>query len=252
MTQEVRVKLITLSIETPDGKLPSAHVRIPDIPMGLADLVPPMQKLCDGIVDLALQRERRNGETISCHKGCENGLCCCQLVPLSPPEVFFINSFLKVLPSEKRSQIEVAFRINKEAMDQKGITEKIRKIETTDEHQVIAYDYFRMGILCPFLKDGACSIYSIRPFACREYNILSPSEFCADPFKKGIRKVKIPRSMTTATARLAAELNQTNPILVPMPLALEWAEKNETIGQKKWPGIWLFEQMMEYATGAKS
>lgn len=245
------VKLISITIETPDGKLPPAKVGIPDIPMGLADLVPPMQKLCDGIVDLALQRERRNGGTISCHRGCENGLCCCQLVPLSPPEVFFLNGFLHALPSEKRSQIEAAFRIIREAMDQKGITEKIRKIETTDEHQLIAYEYFRLGLSCPFLEEGACSIYPIRPFACREYNILSPSELCTDPFKKGIRKVKISRSMTTATARLAAALNQTTPILVPMPLALAWAQENKAIGQKKWPGIWLFERMLEFATGAE-
>ncbi|MCX8117646.1 MAG: YkgJ family cysteine cluster protein [Desulfobacterota bacterium] len=242
-------KIITISIETPDGKLPPARVAIPDLPLGLADLVPPMQKLCDGIVGLALQRERKNGETISCHKGCEKGLCCCQLVPLSPPEVFFLNDFLKGLPLEKKVKIEAAFQKIREVMDQRGVTEKIRNIESTDEHQVIAYEYFRMGLPCPFLDEGACSIYPIRPFACREYNILSPSTLCADPFKKGIRKVKIPRSMTTATARLAAELNQTAPVLIPMPFALEWARENAPFGNRRWSGIWLFERMMEFATG---
>lgn len=248
----MNVKVVTLNIETPDGKLPPANVRIPDIPMGLADLVPPIQKLCDGIVELALQRERKEGETISCHKGCENGLCCCQLVPLSPPEVFFFYGFVWGLSSEKRGEIFASFQALREKMDQNGITDKIRNIETTREHQVIAYEYFRMGWLCPFLKEGACSVYPIRPLACREYNITSPSALCRDPFKKGIRKVKISRSMTTATARLAAELNQTTPILIPLPLALEWAQENEVVGQKKWPGIWLFERMMVYATGAEN
>lgn len=242
-------KIITMTIETPDGTLPPARVAIPDIPLGLADLVPPMQKLCDGIVALAIERERRNGETVSCHKGCEQGLCCCQLVPLSPPEVFFLCAVLQTLSPQKRERFEASFRKIRDAMDRAGITEKIRKIETTDEHQVIAYDYFRLGLSCPFLEEGACAIHPIRPFACREYNILSPSALCADPFKKGIRKVKIPRSMTTATARLAAELYRRDPILVPMPFALEWAAENEAIGHQRWPGVWLFEKMMAFATG---
>ncbi len=243
------IKIITISIETPDGRLPSAKVKVPNIALGLADLVPPMQKLCDGIVNLALQRERRKGETISCHKGCEDGLCCCQLVPLSPPEVFYLEAFIQGLPSEKRSQIFTLFQILRKAMDQKGLTEKIRNIESTDEHQLIAYEYFRMGVFCPFLEEGACSIYPLRPFACREYNITSPSEFCADPFSKGIRKVKISRSMTTASARLAGELCNQPPALIPMPLLLEWARENAAIAQQKWPGIWLFERMMFYAIG---
>ncbi len=243
------IKLITIAIETPDGRLPPAKVRIPNIPMKMTELIAPMQMLCDGVVRLAIERERSHGETISCHQGCNHGICCCQLVPLSPPEAFFLLDFIHTLPSEHQTQIQTRFQAIKEVMDGKGLTEKIRNIESTHEHQVLAYEYFQMGLPCPFLEKGSCSIYPIRPFACREYNIISPSEWCADPFKKGIRKIKISRSMTTATARLAAELCQMDPMLVPMSLALEWAMENEGIGQKRWPGIWLFERMMEYATG---
>lgn len=94
--------MLTLNIETPDGRLPQAKVKIPDLPLRMADLVPPMQRLCDGIVELAIQREKEKGESVSCHKGCENGVCCCQLVPLSPPEVFFSRTSFKLyLPNEK-------------------------------------------------------------------------------------------------------------------------------------------------------
>jgi hypothetical protein len=134
-------------------------------------------------------------------------------------------------------------------METHGLIERLKKIEDTQEHQVLAYDYFRMGMPCPFLEEGSCSIHPYRPFACREYNVISPPELCVDPFKKGIRKIKIPRNMTTATARLAAELCHVAPMLVPMTLALEWAADNETIGHRTWPGIWLFNRMMEYATG---
>jgi hypothetical protein len=55
--------------------------------------------------------------------------------------------------------------------------------------------------------------------------------------------------MTTAMARLASELCHVPPMLVPMTFALEWAVDNEAIGQRTWPGVWLFNRMMEYATG---
>jgi Fe-S-cluster containining protein len=180
----VNITVLTLNIETPDGRLPQAKVRIPDLPLRMADLVPPMQRLCDGIVELAIQREKEKGESISCHKGCENGVCCSQLVPLSPPEAFFLRDFIQTLPPERKTQIESHFNLVKEAMDQRGLTEKIRGIEHTHEHQLLAYEYFRMGMPCPFLEGGSCSIYSIRPFACREYNIVHPRNSVTIPSKK--------------------------------------------------------------------
>jgi len=243
------VKVITITIETPDGRLPPAKVGIPDIPMRMANLMPPMHQLCNGIVELAIRREVNKGETISCHKGCNNGVCCCQIVPLSPPEAFFLLDHVQSFPPIRRNQLESRFQEIRKAMEAHGLIERLKKIEDTQEHQVLAYDYFRMGMPCPFLEEGSCSIHPYRPFACREYNVISPLELCVDPFKKGIRKIKISRNMTTATARLAAELCHVPPMLVPMTLALEWAADNETIGHRTWPGIWLFNRMMEYATG---
>jgi Fe-S-cluster containining protein len=242
------IKIITITIETPDGQLPPAKIRIPDAPMKLANLVPAMQQLCNGIVELAIRREVNHGATLSCHKGC--GVCCCQLVPLSPPEVFFMRDFIRTMPSEGQTQIDARFQAIRNAMEVNGLTERLRKIEDTKEHEMLAWDYFRMGMPCPFLEEGACSIHKNRPFACREYNVISPPELCADPFKKGIKKIKIPKNMITATAKLAAELCDVKPMLIPMTLAQEWASENETFARKTWPGIWLFNRMIEYATGA--
>ena len=250
MTSEAppRVQMITLRIETPDGRLPPAKVAIPDSPMRLADLIPPMQQLCNGIVGLANRREVNGGATISCHKGC--GVCCCQLVPLSPPEAFFLIDFVRAMPSERRKQIEARFQAIRNGMEEKGLIERLREIEDTKEHSVLARDYFQMGRTCPFLEEGACSIHLHRPFACREYNVISPPELCADPFNNGVKKIRIPKNMTTATARLAAELFEVSPMLVPMTLALEWAVKYVAFGRRTWPGVWLFNRMMEYAAGS--
>ncbi len=242
------IKVITITIETPDGRLPPAQVAIPDVPMSMADLIPPMQQLCNGIVELAIRREKNLGATISCHKGC--GVCCCQLVPLSPPEAFFLMNYVQSLPPLQRSEIMSRLEETRKAMEAHGLVERLRKIEDTNEHQALAYDYFRMGMPCPFLDANSCSLHPYRPFACREYNVISSPELCADPFKEGIKKIKIPRNMTTATARLAAELHEEQPQLIPMALSLEWAADHDAIGRRTWPGVWLFNRMMEYATGA--
>jgi Fe-S-cluster containining protein len=244
-----QMKIITINIETPDGKLPTAKVRIPNIPMRLADLVPPMQQLCNGIVELANKKELATGSIISCKKGC--GVCCCQLVPLSAPEAFFLYSYIKSLPDEKRKAIEEKFSEIRKAMDSAGIMERLNNIEDTNEHRVLAWDYFRLGMSCPFLEDDSCGIHQIRPFACREYNVTSPSELCADPFHNAIKKIRISRNMTDATAYLTAELCAIKPTLIPMTLLLEWVEENKTFGRMTWAGIWLFERMLEFATGDK-
>ena len=241
------IKLITITIETPDGQLPPAKVGIPDIPMRLTHLVPPMQRLCSGVVGLAIRREVNRGATLSCRKGC--GVCCCQLVPLSPPEAFFLLDYCRTLPLEQRKQIEERFRAVREAMEAKGLVERLKIIEDTKEHKVLARDYFQMGMPCPFLEDNSCSIHPQRPFACREYNVISPAELCCDPLNNGVKAIPIPKNMTTATARLAAELFGVPPMLVPMTAALEWAAEHEGLGRRTWPGVWLFNRMMDYATG---
>jgi Fe-S-cluster containining protein len=246
--ESVELKVFTLSIETPDGQLPPARVQVPNIPMRLTSLIPPMQQLCNGIVELAIRREVQRGAKVSCQKGC--GVCCCQLVPLSPPEAFFLADYMRRLPSERREALERRFGVIKEAMSNRGLMEKLEKIEDTGEHKELGREYFHMGRPCPFLEDNTCTIHPIRPFSCREYNVTSPPELCRDPINNEVKTVRITRSMMVAMARLSAELYQVPLVTVPLSLSLDWAEKHEAFSQKTWPGVWLFNKMMEFATGA--
>lgn len=244
----LETKILMLTIETADGQLPPARVQVPNVPLPLTSLIPPLQQLCNGVVDLAKKREIKNGLTITCQKGC--GVCCCQLVPLSVPETFFIRDYVNSLAGERKKLILNKFQAIKEAMQARGLIERLAKIEDTGEHKALGGEYFQMGHPCPFLEDNSCSIYAIRPFSCREYNVTSPAELCRDPINNEIKTVRIPRSMLTAMARLAAELYQAPLMTVPMPLALDWAEQHDSFSKQTWPGIWLFEKMMESATGA--
>ena len=246
--ESVELTVFTISIETPDGQLPPARVQVPNVPMRLTSLIPPMQQLCNGIVELAIKREVQKGAKVSCQKGC--GVCCCQLVPLSPPEAFFFADYINSLPLKRKESILSKLQEIKEAMAKNGLLDRLRHIENTGEHKVLGADYFQMGLPCPFLEDNTCSIHSIRPFSCREYNVTSPPELCRDPINNEVKTVRITRSMMVAMARLSAELYQVPLMTVPLTLSLDWAEKHEAFSQQTWPGVWLFNKMMEFATGA--
>ncbi len=247
--ESVEIKIIALTIETPDGQLPPARVQVPNIPLRLTSLIIPFQQLCDGLIELAKQREVQKGAKVSCQKGC--GVCCSQLVPLSPPEAFYLADYVRSLPPERKEALEKRFRAIKETMKDRGLMEKLEKIEDPGEHKVLGGEYFQMGLPCPFLEDNSCSIYPRRPFSCREYNVISPSELCQDPINNEVKTVWIPRSMMVAMARLAAELYQVPLMTIPLALSLDWAEEHQVFSKRTWPGIWLFEKMMEVATGDK-
>lgn len=247
--EAAEIKIFSLSVETPDGQLPPARVQVPNIPLRLTSLIPPLQQLCNGVVELAIHREVEKGYKVSCQKGCS--VCCSQLVPLSPPEAFYLADYVRSLPPERREALEKRFRIIKEAMKRRGLIERLDKIEDTGEHKILGGEYFQMGLPCPFLEDNSCSIHLMRPFSCREYNVISPPELCQDPINNEIKTVRISRSMMVAMARLAGELYQRPLLTVPLALALDWARQHESFGKQTWPGIWLFEKMMEVATGDK-
>lgn len=50
--------------------------------------------------------------------------------------------------------------------------------EATDDTETLAKQYFRQP--CPFLKDSSCSIYVIRPMACRLYFSISGTSVMCD------------------------------------------------------------------------
>jgi Fe-S-cluster containining protein len=245
---EPRLQVITVTIETPDGRLPPATVQVSDMPMGVPHLVPPMHQLCNGIVALALRREAQRGARLSCAKGC--GVCCCQLVPLAAPEAFFLFEYVQSLPSKLRATIATRFANIRKAMERAGLIERLEKLEATLEHRALAQDYWRLQMPCPFLEENSCSIHPLRPFACREYNVTSPPALCANPLDNPIRGVHIPRSMTTAMARLVAELYEGPLAPIPIGLALGWAEEHDHLRSRTWPGVWLFNRMMHHATGS--
>lgn len=125
--------------------------------------------------------------TVSCSRGCAH--CCTQFVVASLQEceciIYYLYQHDKVLEHFRRAfddwrdnilKIEGCFRkIN-------DLGEKINLGQATNEDRRLFDEesrvYARQDNPCPFLVDGACSIYEVRPYICANYFSISPPEWC--------------------------------------------------------------------------
>ncbi len=103
------------------------------------------------IADTALAGSE-NG--VACRPGCAH--CCYQAVGVSPPEVLAIHEHLLATRS---SEALAAFDRRLREAD-----EKTRGMSLTER--------LSPELPCPFLEEAACSIYEVRPLACRGKNSL--------------------------------------------------------------------------------
>jgi Fe-S-cluster containining protein len=95
----------------------------------------------------ALAQSIRKRITFDCTRGCSH--CCTLRIEVIVPEVFLIARELGKLPAAKRD--ELIARLTEHSRAAHGVRM---------EHFFLA---------CPFLEDGACSIYEVRPTMCRKY-----------------------------------------------------------------------------------
>ena len=96
---------------------------------------------------------------VACKAGCDH--CCHQPVGLTPPEALAIAAHLREKLTSQEL-VTVAARFAQRARDTRGLSSAQR---------------FSPDHPCPFLNRGQCSIYEVRPLACRGMNSLD-SEDC--------------------------------------------------------------------------
>ncbi|MDO8717068.1 MAG: SEC-C metal-binding domain-containing protein [Dehalococcoidales bacterium] len=148
-------------------------------------------------IESALQQEvASTGVKISCSRGCAH--CCNQFVVASLQECECITYYLyqhdKVLDhfihafDDWRDRILKIERVFRKIND---LGEKINLGQATDEDRRLFDEesrvYASQNNPCPFLVDGACSIYEVRPYICANYFSISPSEWCR-PFHPSARE----------------------------------------------------------------
>jgi len=96
--------------------------------------------------------------SVACKAGCDH--CCHQPVGLTPPEALAIFAYLRqTLAAE--ALVTLAARLAERERETRGLSSAQR---FAPEHP------------CPFLEHGTCSIYEVRPLACRGMNSLDAEE----------------------------------------------------------------------------
>jgi Fe-S-cluster containining protein len=235
-----------VALDTATGPL-RGRVAIDPGPMRLAELVPQALELTDLLASRAVRKEAGEGRVVSCAKGC--GACCRQPAPLSIPEVFWVAALVGRLREPTRARALAAFRDAEERLERAG-QRAVWLAEPYDEDAALAamLPYFQLGIACPFLVDEACAVHPVRPTRCREFAVTTPAAWCAEPTANLMRTVPV-APMSAPLARLASELTGEPHGLVPLTLALRWADENRALGERTWPGPELFSAFLRHLAG---
>jgi Fe-S-cluster containining protein len=93
--------------------------------------------------------------TLACKAGCT--WCCYFTVDVRPAEVFTILDFVErsFTPDEK-ARVHAEVRANGAALRKLGEDERVTR-----------------NVKCPFLNEGRCTVYAVRPQSCRNYHATS-------------------------------------------------------------------------------
>lgn len=226
-----------------------SRVAIPKGPTNVSELLPLARALADAVVRETCKALNDAGESVSCKAGC--GACCNNLVAISEVEARRIAQVISEMPEPRRTVVRERFTTAKRQFEQAGLLKKLKHSDrwTDQEYGEMVGAYFAVGVPCPFLEDGSCSIYEERPITCREYLVTSPPENCAEIGSEGVRRVRLPLRVFNAVARWQVPpLQHIVERWIPLILAPDWAELHPQEPPPK-DGPELLRELLEHLSG---
>jgi Fe-S-cluster containining protein len=240
-TVHVQLRILgePVAVEAPR---PPLHVRLDEV-------LPLLRAIDDRAVDFAVQCTEAEGKAVTCCKGCST--CCrAQPVPVTPPEAYALLRLVENLPEPRRAEVRARFADRVQRLRDAGLADRFLQLEgtrfvTKEQARDAAQRYFRLGLVCPFLEDDACSIYQDRPFVCRQYLVTSPAERCQDPFTNPVEVIPMPVAAAGAMLRTATSLLERLQFTVTLTLALEYAQAHRSELERTFPSRKVFGQAVE-------
>lgn len=223
---------------TLDGYRVRARASLPSRPTHPRELLPIFWDFSQAVTSAATERERDAGRRVSCRKGCS---ACCRLhVQITPAEAFHLRQLIDDLPEPRRRRVEARFDALRETLVGAGLWERVVRADSLseDEQTQLARDYWSAQLACPFLEDGACSIYSQRPLVCREYLVTSPAEECSQVTQGRVRRVRLPWA-AWARAHEMSQRDHGGDELVALPALREWTARHAE-PRAQYTGVELF------------
>ena len=126
-----------------------------------------MNELKNKILEIIFEKYNQwiRNEAFHCHKGCS--LCCTQNVIITAVEGQYIYNYIlmgKMEPwfAEKLLKERRTQKIN---LTTNGFAR--RCLEKNEEYEY--EEQPQINGICPFLEENSCTIYAVRPFACRSF-----------------------------------------------------------------------------------
>jgi Fe-S-cluster containining protein len=221
----------------------SEEVDAPDR-MRLDEVLPVLRKIDDQLIGIAA---RLDGGTVSCAKGC-SACCKVQPVPVTPAEAYALLLLVEALPEPRRGAIVERFEQAAARLRESGAAEGYLEgsgAGSDAEARANAERYLALGLACPFLEDDVCGIYGQRPFACREYLVTSPAEYCTDPLRKPVKPVANVLRPAAAVLAVEAEFSGSRPFTIPLTLALIYAVRRREELQRTYPAVLVLNRAVD-------
>jgi Fe-S-cluster containining protein len=236
--------IFEVDIATSHGRLQTV-LEFSESEIRFSDLAREALFLGDKIVDMVVAAKAREGRAVSCTRGCTS--CCRQAVAVSPPEALLIAEVISSFPQDRREVLAERFVSARGRYADSGLEKWIRSPESEATKALsFAFGYHKLGIDCPFLEDGSCSIYAQRPFDCRNYLVSSPASLCSDLKKdSGIEPMRTRESIALVLTALAAEMLGGPPHMLLVLDIPEWNRLNRAWGRRKFPAGLLVGRFLE-------
>jgi Fe-S-cluster containining protein len=242
------VERYEVTLNTPRGPVTtSLDVSTGFVP--ITAIVPLARRLGERAAAEEIRATDRASAPISCQDGC--AACCRMMVPLSPPEAFALREHLNGLPGVERTRFTRRIEETRAALRHAGLLESLVGLANTTkplsdaDMDALNRTYYSLRLPCPFLEQERCSIYEHRPSACRELLVTSPADLCQDLVRNPVEALPVSVRVSTVLGLLWADLTDKVPRLIPLPLAIDWAEQHEQEGRRVWKGGELLDRVLD-------
>jgi len=242
------VERFEVALNTPAGRLTTA-IDVPTGSIPITAIVPLTRRLGDESARLEIRQATEAGQTISCRKGC--AACCRMLVPLSVPEAFALRDYVEQLPADRRTYLLNRLSDTKDHLARSDLWNQLNDVAEAlrpvadEELDPINQSYYALRMPCPYLENELCSIYEARPAACRELLVTSPAELCQDLVQNPVTPLPVSMRISSVLGLAWGTLTNSPPRLIPLPIALDWAERHEEESRRTWPGSSLLDQVLD-------
>jgi hypothetical protein len=127
-----------------------------------------------------------NNVKIACELGCTG--CCEEMVIVAEPEALLIRKFLRD-PANAIARahfLDAYARWRERAGD---APERLAALTVSNDDRAAYTEahtaYWRQRNLCAFNRDGACTIYPVRPLVCRDAHAVGTNERCFGDYPGG-------------------------------------------------------------------